>query len=67
MKTKTYCPKCNSTAVYAVRHDSDWGSTNTMCRCNDDSCYPKEEKEQEEYGDINFFTCSDCYYEWFYI
>ena len=45
MKTKTYCPKCNSTAVYAVRHDSDWGSTNTMYRCNDDSCYPKEEKE----------------------
>ena len=61
----TYCPNCNSTAVYRVRHDSDWGSTNIMSRANRDSCYPNEDVEQDEYGDINFFYCSECYYEWF--
>ena len=65
MDTKTYCPSCNSTAVYAIRHYSDCGSTNRMYRINDSSCYPNEKKKQNEYGDINFFACSDCYHEWF--
>ena len=66
MDIKTYCPSCNSTAVYAVPHDSDWNSTDTMYRCNDDSCYPKEsEKKQDEFGDICFYHCSDCYHDWF--
>jgi len=59
------CPKCKSNATYVVRHDSDWGSTNTMYRCNEDSYYPNEENEQNEYGDIQFYYCSDCFYIWF--
>ena len=43
-KVSLHCPNCFSKAIYIVQHDSDWGSTNTMYRCNDDSCYPKESK-----------------------
>lgn len=64
-KVSLHCPNCFSKATYVVRHDSDWGSTNTMYRCNDDSCYPKESEEQDEFGDIQFYHCSDCYHDWF--
>lgn len=59
------CPNCGKYAIYNVRHDSDWGSTHTMYRTNEDPCYPNESTEQDEYGDIEFFYCSDCYHEWF--
>lgn len=59
------CPKCTGTNIYRVRHDSDWGSTNTMYRVNPLECYPIGEKEDEEYGDINFLFCKDCFNEWF--
>lgn len=58
------CPNCDSHKIYRVRHDSDWGSTNTMYRVNPEKCYGETE-EKEEYGDIEFYYCDDCWYEFF--
>lgn len=64
MSTNIHCPKCGSYQIYLVRHDCDWGSSNQMYRVNPEEFYDGEE-EKEEYGDIEFYSCDKCLYEWF--
>jgi len=62
------CPFCKSYRVVHVRHDSDWGSGNSVGLVNPEKYY-KEDVDysadgEANYGDVNIFACLKCGEVW---
>jgi hypothetical protein len=53
------CPFCKSTRVVELRHDSDWGGSNSCYRLNSDSEYT-EDDPADEFWDIRVKYCLAC-------
>lgn len=61
------CPRCNSSRIFELRIDNDWGAGNgSYYPINDDEEYTEDDLKLDSYDrpDIDLYHCLKCGYMW---